>query len=166
MTQRAFLDRSRKLPLQDRPLVVDWATLLHVGMAATARTGADAPWLSSTMWANIAPRGRFLRPVLFDYPLLRRWLDVEPSKAMAYMRDGYGFLEAPRNVAEALSMLAIKDCYAAGLRSHRLTCERDIHRGEAGQWVVGTCRDCLRATLWLFPDDGEPREWPFYDQSV
>jgi len=122
------------------------------------------------MWAKINPRGRFLRPVLFDFPLLRRWLDVEPAKAMAYMRDGYGFLEAPRDVDEALSMLARDDCYTAGLRSHRLTHEQRICRADAGQWgagqwVVGTCRDCLRAVLWLFPDDGEFREWPFYDQS-
>lgn len=171
MRTRVFLDRSRKVRLEGRPLYVDWSELLYVGMAATD-SAQCGPFLSSTMWINIYPLGRFLRPVLFDFPLLRRWLEVEPSKAMDYMRDGFGFLEAPRDVDEALAMLARDDCYAAGLGSHRLAAERRIFRTEAsrwgagGQWVVGTCNDCLRATLWFFPDEGDPREWPFYDQTV
>ncbi len=166
MTARVFLDRSRKVPLEGRPLLVDWHVLLHVGMKAVERGTADTPWLSSIMWTGISPKGRFLRPLLFDFPMLRRWLEVEPVKATTYMRDGYGFLEAPRDVEEALAMLSTNDCYSTGLESHRLTQDQCVLSSAGGEWAVGTCRDCLRALLWYFPKDGDPREWPFYDQTV
>ena len=62
--------------------------------------------------------------------------------------------------------MSTNDCYAEGLESHRLTHDQCVLSSTEGEWAVGTCRDCLRALLWHFPKDGDPREWPFYDQTV
>lgn len=166
MTTRKFLDRSRSLRLDGQPLQVDWELLLRVGVTAVERGYATDPWLESTMWTTIAPRGRFRRPLLFDFPLLRRWLDVEPANAVAYMREGFGPSEAPRNVEEALGMLASSDCYSAGLGSHHTIQVQDVDLVPTGEWFVGTCHDCFRALLWFSGADGQTRQWPFYNQTI
>ncbi len=119
------------------------------------------------MWTGIARRGRFARPVLFDHPLLRRWLAVEPTRCMDYLRAEWGNLRAPDHPEEALALLARPGCFAAGLGEHRIASEHALHEDGWAFWIVGSCHDCHQAILQCHDqDDDFMRSWPFYDHEA
>ncbi len=134
---------------------------------ARHRDSASGTFLETVMWTGIARRGRFARPVLFDHPLLRRWLAVEPTRCMDYLRAEWGNLRAPDHPEEALALLARPGCFAAGLGEHRIASEHALHDGGWAFWIVGACPDCHQAILQCHDqDDDFMRSWPFYDHEA
>ncbi|MDN5685845.1 MAG: hypothetical protein L0G94_04065 [Brachybacterium sp.] len=168
--QRKYLDRGRRIRLEGRPMDPDWMALLGAGRNAVLEGRADeAPFLSDVMWEGVSGFPRFPRAAAFDHPLIREWLHVDERAATAYLRQQWGMVRAPEDATEALSMMDSASCLIAGLGSHRLTADRFAlpDPAEGGTWVAGPCRDCQRALLWFFPDDGSlPRVWQFYDHEA
>lgn len=168
--QRKYLDRGRRIRLEGRPFGADWWELLGAGRSAVISGRADAcRYLDEVMWEDIVSYAHFPRPAAFDYPLMREWLHVDERAATTHLRQHWGMARALEDAAEALTMMDSVDCLTAGLGSHRLTADRFAlpDPAEGGTWLAGPCRDCQRALLWFFPDDGSlPRVWQFYDHQA
>lgn len=168
--QRKYLDRGREIELEGRPYEVDWVTLLGAGRSAVQRGRADgAAFLSEVMWEDVNPAVVTPRPAALDYPLMRRWLDVNEQEAIAYLGDGWGGAlnePQPETATEARALLARPYCAPKENWQHFMySVKFQLHDGPL-EWDVGYCHDCLRALLMLDDDTtNTTRWWPFYDHE-
>ena len=165
--QRKYLDRGREIALEGRPVVPDWKLLLRLGRRAVKKRRGDAgEFLDEVMWRGVA-RPRTLRPAVMDYPLMRRWLDVEERDAVAYLRRHWGMVRVPSYRAGALAILDHPGCGAEGY-GHRILASRRKQTDRHGiYWSVGFCGDCFQSLLLRYDGrDGTAQDWPFYDQQA
>lgn len=168
--QRKYLDRGRKIELEGRPYEVDWVTLLGAGRAAVQRGRADeTAFLSEVMWEGVDSSVVTPRPAALDYPLMRRWLDLNEQEAIDYLCDGWGYAlyqPKPETADQARALLDRPRCATKERWQHFMySVELKVKDGPL-EWYAGYCNDCQWAMLMLDDDLAkQPRWWPFYDQE-
>lgn len=161
---RKYLDRSRQIPLQGRPIVPDWFALLHMGQRTVSDgRAATTPYLETVMWERISEQAHQLKPATFDPDMVAQWVAVDEKRACDTLREQWGMARAPESADEALAFISTPDCITAELGSHRLTAAQAMWDYDDGEWAVGHCRDCTQPLLWFFPPDGSVTTWPFYE---
>lgn len=168
--QRKYLDRGRKIALEGRPYEVDWVTLLEAGRSAVqSGRAAEATFLSEVMWEGVDPAVVPPRPAALDYPLMRRWLDVNEQEAIDYLCDGWGYAvngSRPETADQARALLSRPRCGTKETWQHFMYSLKLLHREGPLEWHVGYCQDCLWAVLVMDDEFAkEPLWWPFYDQE-
>ncbi|MEE1616989.1 hypothetical protein [Brachybacterium sp. J153] len=167
--QSNYVDREQLIRLEGRPIEPDWMTLLGAGRNAVQKCrAAAAPFLSEVMWEDVDRAVVTPRPAALDYPLMRRWLEVNEQEAIAYLCDGWGYAldePEPETATDAQAILSRPLCAPQGHRM--LTTKLSLPDDGPLAWNVGYCPDCLRAVLLLSDDtDDSARCWVFYDQEA
>lgn len=163
------LDGGRLIRLEGRPVEPDWLTLLGAGRNAVQKgRAAAASFLSEVMWEGVDREVVTPRPAALDYPLMRRWLEVNEQEAITYLCDGWGYAldePEPETATEALAILNRPLCAPQGHRM--LTTKLSLPDDGSLDWNVGYCSDCLRAVLLLTDDTNDSTQWwVFYDQEA